>query len=716
MARTNTNSGSGGFSNITGTPTEVAYFDNAGNGTSDPMFIRDQSDNFFTGILAETQAFLFIDEGHIGYSFQATQHGAIGNAITLIFNGTDDVDTVVANWNTANPSNTVALISGAGTDVFTANTYTLSGGGVTGTQIGHHDLFGSEIDGTAIYALDQTSGAFAGSIFGDASLLGIQGLSAITGYVDFAGNNFSVLVNNRDTLLLNYASPAGRSSLSMDSNGIYFVSQNNWGFLASDTDSNVGWLTPAYRSFFPSNVMPSVGDTLRVQSTIGSDAYLEWAPGGGSSLTDTYVGFGSSLNTLTGSSDFTWDDTAKSIAFGGLHDASKSHFIMDNVTGSTGFVMGNGINSYFTVKDKASGYATLSLDTNNFGGRIGNATSSIVGANAVYFDVDNANKQISAGGLSKVTQSTVAFIGAGLDDMTPTSANFFTGNNATPAFTVTITNLDTQRIDMTIGGFTPPLPVVGDIVTDGTVTGTVYLTDGVSSFFVEGVTGGVFSTGMTITGPGGFSGVIQSTDLGYVVDRYRMDYGIYSIYNLPTITSPYQFVYGIAPSFASPTGHTIIDAWKWSYTVQYGGMLSMNGSAATPTITIGDLNGLYGSTATIMNLIGGFTRYGGGHVNSVSYVGATPLTVKPSDYYIDVRVGTIGAAPDIYLPAIDFPGREFIITDEDGNSAIYPITIHAAGGQTFNTTGTSTLVINTNFQSVRIHANVGGNGWVVTSN
>lgn len=45
MARTNTTTGGGGgggaWSSITGTPTEVAYFDLAGNGTSDSLFTRD---------------------------------------------------------------------------------------------------------------------------------------------------------------------------------------------------------------------------------------------------------------------------------------------------------------------------------------------------------------------------------------------------------------------------------------------------------------------------------------------------------------------------------------------------------------------------------------------------------------------------------------------------------------------------------------------------
>lgn len=711
----------GDFSSITGTPTEIAYFDNAGNGTGDIKATRDPNDNFFTKLIADTQAFLFIDEGMAGYSFQAVEHGSIGNTITLVFNGTDDIDTVVTNWNTANPSNTVVLVYGAGTDVLTAATYTLSGGGISGTQIGHHDLLGTEFDGTAIYAKDTTSGAFAGSLFGDASLLGINGLSSITGFVDFVGNNFSVLLNNSQSLGLNYASPAGTAALNMDSNGVFIASGNNWGYYMSENSSEIGWFTSNYNVKLPLNT-PNIGDTIQVVSDLGGDYYTNWLPGGGGAAagSDTWVQF-NNAGVFGASSDFTWDDTAKSIAFGGLHDANKSHFIMDNVTGSTGFVMGNGINSYLTVKDKTSGYAVLSLQADDFSGTLGATQGNAPNANSVYFGVNNPGKQLTGYGLSKPNLDSLVHSGGGLNDVTLTPTPFFTGNNSTGIFIATITNTNTQRIDMTPGGFTPPLPGVGDVVTDGTISGTVYLTDGVSSFFVEGVTGGVFGSGVVITGPGGFAGTIQSTDYGFLTDRFTMSYlgGTANQYNVPTLASPNNFYFGIALEFPSVTGYTIGDSWTYSYNVQYGAMLNMSGSPTNPFVTIGDVNYLYNptvSTAISINPVGGYTRYGGGSIKQVSYVSVASYDVLPTDYYVDVRINSIGAAPDVYLPGIDFPGREYIITDEDGNSAIYPITIHAASGNTFNTTGTSTLIINTKFQSVRIHANSGGTGWVVTSN
>jgi hypothetical protein len=50
----------------------------------------------------------------------ADNAGAIGNSIVLPFNGVDDLDTVVGNWNTSNPSNTVSH-NGIGDEIFNGN-------------------------------------------------------------------------------------------------------------------------------------------------------------------------------------------------------------------------------------------------------------------------------------------------------------------------------------------------------------------------------------------------------------------------------------------------------------------------------------------------------------------------------------------------------------------------------------------------------------------
>ena len=60
-------------------------------------------------------------------TFTADTEGAIGNSILLVFNGIDDVDTIVANWNTTNPLNTVSH-SGVGDEVIASQSLDLYGG------------------------------------------------------------------------------------------------------------------------------------------------------------------------------------------------------------------------------------------------------------------------------------------------------------------------------------------------------------------------------------------------------------------------------------------------------------------------------------------------------------------------------------------------------------------------------------------------------------
>jgi hypothetical protein len=59
--------------------------------------------------------------------FRAVTAGLDGNSISLIFNGSDDVDTVIGVWNAAHPTNTVAYVGTHGADVLGAGTATLSG-------------------------------------------------------------------------------------------------------------------------------------------------------------------------------------------------------------------------------------------------------------------------------------------------------------------------------------------------------------------------------------------------------------------------------------------------------------------------------------------------------------------------------------------------------------------------------------------------------------
>ena len=61
-----------------------------------------------------------------GITFTAVQAGVIGNAISLVFTGSNSIDTVVNAWNGSNPTNTVAFAGRAGTYIPTVITVNLT--------------------------------------------------------------------------------------------------------------------------------------------------------------------------------------------------------------------------------------------------------------------------------------------------------------------------------------------------------------------------------------------------------------------------------------------------------------------------------------------------------------------------------------------------------------------------------------------------------------
>lgn len=86
-----------------------------------------KSDNSILALTSELTGGVAATGTHEGVTFTADEEGTAGNAIELVFNGVDDIDTVVDAWNTANPGNPVSH-DGTGTDVLGATTLQLSGG------------------------------------------------------------------------------------------------------------------------------------------------------------------------------------------------------------------------------------------------------------------------------------------------------------------------------------------------------------------------------------------------------------------------------------------------------------------------------------------------------------------------------------------------------------------------------------------------------------
>jgi hypothetical protein len=65
----------------------------------------------------------------------ATSLGVIGNTVVLDTDGISTINTLIANWNTANPGNTIALTSGDGSQTPTVGTFASYTGTPTGTTL-----------------------------------------------------------------------------------------------------------------------------------------------------------------------------------------------------------------------------------------------------------------------------------------------------------------------------------------------------------------------------------------------------------------------------------------------------------------------------------------------------------------------------------------------------------------------------------------------------
>jgi len=97
--------------------------------------------------------------GEDGVSFYAVESGVIGNSISLVFDGVDDVDTVVNAWNASNPSNTVGH-DGIGTEVLNAATVTLHGGGTA--YIKNGEVVTGVVNGVGLTIDDAVASTFNG--------------------------------------------------------------------------------------------------------------------------------------------------------------------------------------------------------------------------------------------------------------------------------------------------------------------------------------------------------------------------------------------------------------------------------------------------------------------------------------------------------------------------------------------------------------------------
>jgi hypothetical protein len=266
--------------------------------------------------------------------------------------------------------------------------------------------------------------------------------------------------------------------------------------------------------------------------------------GGTPYLHDTYVAYGSTMNTMVGSPNFTYDTVSSTFKVG--------------FSGSTFLEAANV--SY-----------------------IGDATNL-----TTYVCVDNLNATVNAVGNRGHAVTPVVYGGiGGKNDMTNlTTVQTYTGGY--PAdYVVRIDSVGTLadlRMDI---GTNYSQWFVGNSIsgTDTGATGTIYSIDVANNIFYITITGGDFTgetqiNNLTVTAtPATVTDTFNGADTFEFSDDGGVSY-IQTNIPVPPLGIPYTLNNNVQIQFGkNPAGHNLSDYWTFSFVVAYGKMLGFDGVA-----------------------------------------------------------------------------------------------------------------------------------------
>lgn len=289
---------------LSGTPTEVLYFNSLGVPTSDSLFNRNELTKE-TDISFQVYAAGVVNDGiSQEVSWRADNIGTTGNSITLTFDGVIDTDTALANWNAANPSNTASVIGGTGNFVPSAQTITFSGGGTAGFQNNLNPL-GAGFQFTGLFSSDGATGAnvngFIDSGNGIKPFIAALDLATNTNaIVDMTPGRFDVVAQDgiSDDIAVIVLDSLDKSELMFRSDilGNTGVRATNTGLLQFLVNSYT--YTWATSGGLPGYVLTTDGAGNLSFSAI---------PPASATLTQNYIGVGDSINELNGYASFQYD-------------------------------------------------------------------------------------------------------------------------------------------------------------------------------------------------------------------------------------------------------------------------------------------------------------------------------------------------------------------------------------------------------------------------
>lgn len=610
MARTNTNNGGGGGGSgveYNGTATGfsagmIQYIDQSGKQSGDSLFTRDSDIINQTNMFSRTYS-QASGENRTGDTFLIESQYQ-GSNPTIVFDGVSTTDTIVNAYNIANPSDPIVVISG-GTIVPRAGSYEFIGGGQTGTQIGKINIMGMDLYGTGTISNDNSSSGIQALNFqGNLSpLFGSSEFGYILGTVSGSGINVLIADSNilklqhngtRDTSV--YLSDKGASIGFGDKN--FQVDSGTNMFIFNSSSSQIK---------LPFGLTPTSGEVLAVTGVSGSTATLGFvsAPSGSTPAgLYTYVQFNDG-GSFGASSDFTFNKTTKDFAVGDIGGTGGNGFISIKNSSNSLQISGD----YFSLqsRDKTS---VFPLEFLNFNKSTGNSVwgDSQGENNSTYIYNDDFNNAIYGNGFRRNTLTTNTYTPSSTPGPNSNAgeANInvdgYNGNNNNNQFNAVISNLDTQRLNITsvTGTF-----AYGNILTGGTsgASASILDTDGSSYVVVENVVGGPFSPTEPITNST-TAGVCATSSATPITDVYTLQNGGNTQNFVPCGGAPGPIFQGTYYAFDNYTGHALGDMWYTVITVKTGNLFRFDG--ANKLYTIGNSKPALGSVAyTEMNGAGG---------------------------------------------------------------------------------------------------------------
>lgn len=432
--RSTSTSGGGAFSSITGTPTEVAYFDLAGNGTSDSLFTRNPNTK---------ETFIGLTGTDLASNLHITP---TGNTLTWDADTTDDISTSIIqsdNILNAGVKGTAILYADSVTEekaLILVGDGTSSGGEPFQISLRTDDGTGNV---STFVSIDNVNGISMG-----AEDLGV---SFISSYIDFTltGNTIQWDADTTDTISTKLEQSQNLFGLGFSGTGISWSDSNTGvtGILGTVDGTGVG-------TYAGSTTMGTINDPT------GASAFA-----------------GSNYNTSTDQPEF-FINTALGDFDSGLN--SNDQYIQllhrDVGVGEQSQIVVQSGNTYLSYKaSTASNEYQAVLSDGTF-----SVTNRTAGSNIVYIDIANRQSIIgnvsSVGGIKMFIDDAVGINVQAPGGVVNIGGNTY-GNNTNIQVDdinqiVTITNVPTYADDATA-------------VTGGLTTGNLYKTTTGGSTFLK---------------------------------------------------------------------------------------------------------------------------------------------------------------------------------------------------------------------------------------